>query len=129
MTVPNNANIFLPPVIVIPGSLLITSITNAYPMVVTITNKSSNTYIPGMLVYFTIPPAYGMFQLNGMTGQILAINGINFTIDIDSTVFDIFTIPSSGEQPASLSPAGSRNLTYSNFTNQVAFQDLNNVGN
>lgn len=130
MTIPNNANTYLPPVIVTPGSLLITAITNSYPMVVTITNNSSNVYIAGMLVYFTIPSSYGMFQLNAMTGQILSISGTNFTIDIDSTLFDVFAIPLAGEQPASLSAAGSRNLVFGNDAiNHVPFENLNNIGN
>lgn len=130
MTIPNNTNTYLPPVVVIPGALLITAVTNSYPMVVTITNKSSNTYISGMSVFFTIPSSYGMYQLNGLTGQILNISGTNFTIDIDSTLFDVFSVPLTGQTPASLSCAGSKNLVFdNNAINHVPFQDLNNIGN
>ena len=131
---PNNANTFLAPVVVIPGALQILSITQAFPMAVSFTNTSANTYIPGMLLRFFIPPNYGMQQLNGLTGQILSIDDVNFIFlfNIDSTNFDSFSIPIAGpfvEMPATMSPAGSRNLVFNNSSNQVAFQNLNNIGN
>jgi hypothetical protein len=131
---PNNANTYLPPVVVIPGALVITAITNAFPMAVSFTNTLANTYIPGMLVRMFIPKNYGMQQANGLTLQILSVDDVNyiFTLNIDSTNFDLFIVPTPGptvEQPATMSPAGSMNLSYSNSTNQVAFQNLNNVGN
>lgn len=127
-----SSNTYLPPTVVIPGSLLITAITQTNPMVVTITDSDENTYIVGQLVRLTVPPAYGMTQANQLTGQILAINASNFTLDIDATQFDVFVIPGPGiaiSRPASLCPAGSRNLQYNNFTNKVPFQNLNNIGN
>lgn len=124
-------NIYLPPVIVTPGSLIISAITQSNPMVATIINSSSNTYIIGMLVKLTIPFTYGMSQANGLIGRISNINGLNFTLNIDSSRFDAFSIPTVGkEAPASLSPAGSNNLQYMNGTSiSVPFQDLNNIGN
>jgi hypothetical protein len=130
--VPNNANTFLPPTITIPGFLLISNITQTYPMVVTIVDSSDNTYIEGQLVFLIVPNSYGMFQANQLTGQILAINGLDFSLDIDASQFDAFVIPGPGvtiPRPASLSPAGSRNLQYNNNTRQVGFQSLNNRGN
>jgi hypothetical protein len=125
-----NANTYLAPAITIPGTLLITNITTTNPMVVTFTNSVENTYVVGQVVFLTVPSSYKMFQANGRTGQITAINGNQFTLDIDATQFDTFVVPATYQpQPASLSPAGSRNLQYSNFTNQVAFQNLNNTGN
>lgn len=131
MTVVNNSNQYLPGVIFIPSTLLITAITNAYPMVVTATVPStgSNTYIVGQVVRLFVPYNYGMYQANNLQGKILAINGLDFSLDIDSRLFDTFVIPSSGEQPASFSPAGSRNTQFDNTTNQLGFQPLNNNGN
>lgn len=125
------ANQYLKPVIAIPSALEITAITNSYPMVVTTTLNSDqvNTYIVGQLVRLNIPYTYGMFQANGLNGTILALSGSDFSLDIDSSQFDSFYVPSSDEQPASLAPSGSRNLTYSNLTNDVPFQSLNNIGN
>ena len=123
---------YLSGVIFIPSTLNITAITQAYPAVITCVVNSvteANTYIPGMLVRLFVPSSYGMYQANGITTQILAVNGLNFTVNMDSTQFSPFVIPSGGIQPASMAPAGSQNLAYSNFTNQVAFQPLNNQGN
>lgn len=129
---PINANTYLPGTQVIPGALLITAITKAYPMVVTITDSDGNTYIAGQNVRLDIPVAYGMQQANGLIGTILSISGDDFSLDINSSTFDTFAIPAANIyiiKPASLSPAGSRNLQYSNATSKVAFQNLNNEGN
>ncbi len=133
MSYPNNANQYLPGTIQTPSALVITAITNSYPMVVTIVVNpvnEANTYLINQLVRFTIPYSYQMFQLNGITGQIISVNGSNLTLDIDSTNFDAFVVPATPQIPASLSPAGSRNLEYNN-TNAKAtpFQSLNNRGN
>lgn len=130
--IPNNANTYLPGVIQIPSSLVITAITRAFPAVVTCIVNSvneSNTYIPGQLVRLFIPRTYGMQQIANQTLKILAVNGLNFSLQIDSTQFDPFAIPASGEQPATMAPSGSRNLEYSNNTKDLAFQSLNNQGN
>lgn len=129
---PNNANYYLPPVIAIPSALEIIAITQANPMVITTTMNSDqvNTYIPGQLVKLMIPNSYGMQQANGLTVKIISVSGSLLTVNIDSSGFDPFSVPISiAEQPASLSPSGSRNLEYNNTTSQVAFQSLNNIGN
>jgi len=117
------ANTYLPGTLVIPGSLLISNMTNAYQMVVTIVDSAVNSYVVGQLVRFTVPKNYGMIQANGLTGEITNINALDF---------DVFTVPptlSAVEKPASLSPAGSRNLVINNNTQRVPFQNLNNIGN
>lgn len=133
MTVPNNSNEYLPGTIQIPSSIVITAMTKSFPMVVTVSLdpiSEANTYITGQVVTLTVPITYKMFQANGLNGEILAVNGSNITLDIDSTNFDAFVIPPSGSfQPASLAPSGSRNLQYNNSTNKVPFQSLNNIGN
>lgn len=122
-----SANTYLPGTIVIPYFLTITAITNSNPAIVTVVQ--SNTYIIGQLVYFSVPHTYNMFQIDGRVGQIVAINGLQLSVNIDTTGFDPFIVPLTGEQPATISPAGSRNLEFNNSTNQVAFQNLNNIGN
>lgn len=132
MTYPNNANTYLPGTIQIPSALEIISATNANPMQITISadaTTQTNTYIAGQVVNLFVPYGYGMWQANGMKAKILEVNGSVFTLDVDSRGFDIFSIPSSGIKPASMSPAGSQNLEISNRTNQVPFQSLNNIGN
>src|SRR5258708_6168545 len=117
MTYPNKSNQYLPGTIQIPPALQITSITQTKPQVVTtladpITQQ--NTYIAGQLVKLNIPYGYGMQQAQGLVGQITSVSGNNLSLNINSTNFDPFSIPSSGEQPASLAPYGSRNLQFSN---------------
>jgi len=130
------ANQYLPGVNTIPNSLVITAITQAMPMVVTTTlvntapNPRVNTYSLYMNVKLYVPQTYGMYQANGLVGTITGISGNVFTLSLDSSQFDAFSIPSSQVgSPASLSPFGSRNLQYDNSTSDVPFQSLNNIGN
>jgi hypothetical protein len=129
------ANNYLPPVIQIPSSLLITAITQSAPMVISVAignpTTEANTYIVGMNVRLLVPRPYGMYQANGLVGTIIAISGSDFTLTLDSSGFDPFVIPSGNvEQPASIAPSGSRNLQYTNGTSEfVPFQSLNNIGN
>lgn len=128
-------NQYLPGVTVIPSSLLITNITKSLLMVVTVSIGNllsvANTYVLGMAVKLFVPINYGMFQADGLVGSILGIDENDFTLDINSSLFDTFSIPNGDFYitPASISPFGSRNLQYNNETNLVPFQSLNNIGN
>lgn len=128
------SNQYLKPVITIPSSLDIESITQSCPMVVTVeidnTTTEANTYIVGMAVRLFVPQSYGMYQANNLVGTIIGINGLQLTLGIDSSQFDPFVIPSGNkETPASISPSGSRNYQYNNNSANVPFQSLNNIGN
>ena len=128
----NNANAYLAPTIQIPSSLEIVAITRAKPAVLTIvvnTVLQANTYQEGQQVRLTIPYGYGMQQANGRTVKILSVSGSDITVDMDSTQFDAFSVPASGQKPASLAPAGSRNLQFSNTSGNDPFQSLNDTGN
>lgn len=123
-----SANTYLPGTLVSPASLVITAITRSFPMIVTV--STTIEYLVGMLVYFSVPETYGMFQLDMKTGQILALSPTTMSIDIDSRPFDAFVIPSTGkERPASLAPSGSRSLQYSNSTTILPFHSASNTGN
>ena len=127
-------NQYLPGVISIPSWLLITNITQSVPMIVSVdignSTTSANTYIVGMAVRLVVPKSYGMYQANNLVGTILNINGLDWTLSLDSSLFDVFVIPSGNvETPATVSPNGSRNLQYDNSTDMVPFQSLNNKGN
>lgn len=128
-------NQYLPPVITIPSSLVITAITQSAPMVVTVaignSTTEANTYIVGMAVRLNVPQSYRMYQANGLVGTITGITGNQFTLNLNSLQFDPFVVPSGNvEQPATLAPNGSRNLQYNNNnTDLVPFQNLNNIGN
>lgn len=122
------SNPYLAPQIVTPYNLNILNMTNSCPMIITV--EQSNTYVVGQLVHTTIPETYGMQQANDLTLQIMAIDGLDLTVELDSSQFDAFTLPSDYQyDPAYLSPAGSRNLQYNNFTNKVPFQAESNSGN
>lgn len=108
-------------------ALNISSITNTNPMIVTV--STPNSYVSGQLAYFSIPFDYGMFQLNSITAQILSVDVTNlvFTVALDATQFDPFTSPTGLGQPATMSPAGARNIY--NITT-VPFHAINGtVGN
>jgi hypothetical protein len=121
-------NTYLPPCYVIPNWLTIAAVTRSYPMIVTVVE--SNLYIAGQSFHFSVPSSYGMTQLDQRTATIMQVNGLDFYMALDSTGFDPFVIPSSGEEPATVAPAGSNNLQYDNTTNRVPFQNLNgNIGN
>lgn len=123
-------NIYLPPTQVIPKRLSLVAITNSNPCVVTV--LESNSYIVGQSFHFSVPPSYGMVEIDQMTGNILAISGLNFSISINTTQFSPFVMPGVGitiERPATVSPAGSNNLQFNNLTNDVPFHNLNNTGN
>ena len=118
------ANVFLPPSPVVPPFLNITAITQSFPMVVT--TDTPNNYQVNQLAIFNVPASYGMPQVNRLTGQIIATDGTHLSFSIDSTLFDPFVIPLSGEMPATMAPAGSRN--YYN-TQYVPFHSQGNFGN
>lgn len=70
----------------------ISDITNAYPMVVTTINDHG--YSAGLKVRFLIPINFGMVELNNLDGQITAVTSDTMTVDIDSTNFTPFVVPS-----------------------------------
>jgi len=105
-------------------------------MVITVAIENAttevNAYIVGMAVRLFVPITYKMYQANNLVGTIMAISGNQFTLDLNSTQFDAFVIPSGikKEQPATISPAGSRNYQYANGSSlAVPFQSYNNQGN
>ncbi len=125
-------NQYLPGVIQIPSMLLITGMSQSFPTVIdfTVPETGSNTYRAGQLVRLTVPRLWGMFQANGLIVKIISVSNSSMIVDLDSTYFDAFVDGSAtSTTPASLSPAGSRNLEFNNSTNDVPFQSLNNIGN
>ena len=110
-------------------ALVISNITQAKQAVITVTLTGSQiqSYIPGQLILLTIPPDYGMQQANDLTVQVIASSGLNITVNLDTLLFDPFVVPGGYvTKPASLSPAGSRNI-YNNLV--VPFHSLANEGN
>lgn len=128
------SNQYLKPIITTPSSLVITAITQSSPMTVTVNignvSTESNTYIIGMAIRLRVPQTYLMYQANNLVGTIIGVIGNNLTLNIDSSKFDAFVVPFGNvEQPATISPNGSRNYEYNNNSGSVPFKSLNNQGN
>ena len=127
---PNNANTFLAPSPVTPMALEITNITNTNPMIVTVAvgTDEVNDYVVGQKISFTIPNPYGIIEVDGLTGTIVLVATNNLSVDIDATQFSAFITPANFlRQPASIAPAGSKNIY--NVT-KVPFQAVNGqIGN
>jgi glyoxylate carboligase len=71
---------------------LIAAITNASPASVTTT--FAHQYISNTIVRLDLPIAVGMRQANQLTGTITVTGATTFTINIDTTHFQPFSIPS-----------------------------------
>lgn len=98
-----------------PEFLFITEITKATQAVVRTSVDPTDHYVVGMLIHFSIPASFGMTQMNGLTGKIVAVSAANYTVtvDIDSTAFTTFAFPASSSSPtaqlfATYAPAGAR---------------------
>lgn len=74
-----------------PAMRLITAITNGNPAVVT--TSPDHQYITGAIVRLHVYPANGMVQANNQTGAITVTGANTFTIDLDTTLFDVFSVP------------------------------------
>jgi hypothetical protein len=74
-----------------PCSRLISSITNASPALVSTVNPHG--YSSGIVVRLNIPEACGMQQARDMEGEITVVDLTSFTINIDTTTFFPFVIP------------------------------------
>ncbi len=96
-----------------PQFLYITEITQATQAVVRTSVDPSQYYVVGMKIHFSIPYSFGMYQMNQLTGTIVAVSAANYTltVDIDSSAFNAFAFPASSASPtaqlfATLAPAG-----------------------
>lgn len=91
-----------------PRRRYISAITQASQAVVTLT--VTHQFTVGQQVRFIVPDAYGMIQMNNLTGEISAINTSTntVTVNIDSSAFTTFAFPASGGAftPAQLVPVG-----------------------
>ena len=75
----------------------ILSITNANPALVTTTLDGvipgNHQYIDGLIIRIDIAIGYGMGQINQQFAPITVVNPTQFTIAIDSTMYDTFSFP------------------------------------
>jgi len=81
-----------------PAVINILSISNTNPAVVVTTydgiTAAANDYINGLIVRIVVPEWFGMQQINDRKGIITIISPTSFSITIDATNFDSFSIPS-----------------------------------
>ncbi len=96
-----------------PEFLYITEITQATQAVVRTSVDPTVHYVVGMKIYFSVPASFGMTQINGLTGKIVAVSAANYTVtvDIDTSAFTAFAFPLTTASPtaalfATYSPAG-----------------------
>ncbi len=98
-----------------PEFLYVTEITKAAQAVVRTSVDPTNYYVVGMLLHFSVPGSFGMSEINGLTGKIVAVSAANYTmtVDIDTTAFTTFAFPLTTASPtaalfATIAPAGAR---------------------
>jgi len=85
-----------------------------------VTTAFAHTFGLGQYITFMIPPEYGMSQINGLTGVIVAIpTSSSFLVDIDTNAFDMFVVPVAPTQSAQALPSGELATTYLNATKNV----------
>lgn len=96
-----------------PQFLFVTAISKATQAVVTFSVDPTAYYVVGMKLHFSIPYSFGMYEMNQLTGKIVAVNAATYqvTVDIDSTAFTTFAFPASSASPtaqlfATAAPAG-----------------------
>lgn len=87
-----------------PRRRFITKISQAAQAVVTL--SVTHGYKVGQQVRFEVPTAFGMVEMNGLQGTIVAINttttsGNTITVDIDSSAFTAFAFPLTAAVPFS----------------------------
>lgn len=84
-----------------PRRRFISKITAASQAVVTMT--VTHGYTVGQLVRFVVPAAYGMVEMDGLQGEITAIdlNNNTITVNIDSSAFTAFAFPATADVPFS----------------------------
>lgn len=96
-----------------PAMRLIASITQS--PIPTVTTTFAHNYIDGTIVRFDLPNAVGMQQLNQQTSPLLVTGDTTFTVTIDTSTYEPFSVPS-GQGPfvnicAQCVPIGSANDT------------------
>jgi len=103
-----------------PAMRIISNITNGFPAVVTTT--INHQYLDGTIVRLMVPLGFGMTQANQLTGSIIVLTNTTFSVDIDTTFFDVFILPSSfplDYNNAQVIPIGEDNDTLKAATNNV----------
>ncbi len=88
-------------------------------------NEPAVTYEVGDVIRFKVPDAFGMTELDGVTGEILSFNSTTntYTVDIDSTSFTPFLWPASSAFPMDwpqIVPVGTVSTSPAGATTNIA---------
>ena len=105
----------------------ILSITQSNPALVTTTLDGivpgDHQYLTGLIVRLFIPDGFGMVQANQLYGPITVTSSSTFTIPIDTTNFDAFSVPAYNPghfgTPAQTIPIGEVNEILTEATQNV----------
>ena len=103
-----------------PAMRIISAITQGFPAQVTTT--FAHQYSTNLIVRLNIPLGFGMVEANGLQGTIIVTGATTFTISIDTTLFNAFTMPAAypnSYQSATVVPIGEDNSTIYLATNNV----------
>lgn len=100
-----------------PAMRQITAITNSYPAV--ITTAFAHNYLTGLIVRLYIPLNCGMVQVDHFQGAITFIDATHFSVDLDTTYFDVFNVPANTEQWPQVVPVGEVNSQLYQATRNV----------
>lgn len=107
-----------------PRKRYITGITAANPCVVTM--SVAHDYVIGDYVTITVPTAFGMTQINGVTARVTATTVSTITLALDSSAFTAFAFPTSAVAAAGVSfpcvvPAGEVATILTSATRNVGY--------
>ena len=103
-----------------PAMRIVAGITNANPA--TVTTTFNHQYMTGTIIRIDIPPGFGMQQINQQFAPITVIDNTNFTIAIDTTLYDPFLASTEypyNEQLAQAVPIGEVNEILTAATQNV----------
>lgn len=86
-------------------------------------NPGAHQYGTGMIVRINVPENFGMEEINGLEGIITVVNDTQFTVTIDTSSFDAFSVPpynpGHNGTPAQVVPIGQTNDLLINATQNV----------
>lgn len=77
-----------------------------------ITTSINHEFVVGNQVRIFMPPRWGMAEIDGKTGLILAVTGDTLTVNIDSLNFTPFTTPANITDYPQVIPVGDQNTGY-----------------
>lgn len=101
-----------------PAMRIVTAITRATEALVT--TSFAHQYVDGIILRLLVPWNFGMTKANGRAGEITVVSPTQFTITIDTTLFDPFVIP-----PDIVLPDGTP--TQVQYAQCVPFGELNEM--